>query len=194
MSDKEEVIDEVAPPPKTKPVRKKRVLTEEERERLRENLKKGRETALRNRQKRALANKIEREEMEKERDQKIAKHILGVVPEKEKIEEIKEEIKTLKSEGGHGEEIKELKSQIKILTSVLQGVIDKTNGKGKKEEPEPKPEPEPAKSEPPKHETNYKIEPAKPAPIPQPIPVVKKVEERKVFQASKRKKNKDAFF
>jgi hypothetical protein len=188
MSDKEEVADEVAPPPKTKPVRKKRVLTEEERERLRENLKKGRETALRNRQKRALANKIEREEMEKERDQKIAKHLLGVVPEKEKIEEIKEEIKTLKSEGGHADEIKELKSQIKILTSVLQGVIDKTNTK--KEEPKP----EPVKEEVPKHETNYKIEPAKPAPIPQPIPVVKKVEERKVFQASKRKKNKDAFF
>ena len=190
MSDKEEVVEEVAPPPKTKPVRKKRVLTEEERERLRENLKKGRETALRNRQKRALANKIEREEMEKQRDQKIAKHLLGVVPEKEKIEEIKEEIKTLKSEGGHGEEIKELKSQIKILTDVLQGVINKQNTKPKKEEPEP----EPVKEEVPKHETNYKIEPAKPAPIPQPKPIVNPQPERKVFQASKRKKNKDAFF
>jgi hypothetical protein len=193
MSDKEEVVEEVAPPPKTKPVRKKRVLTEEERERLRENLKKGRETALRNRQKRALANKIEREEMEKQRDQKIAKHILGVVPEKEKIEEIKEEIKTLKSEGGHGEEIKVLKSQIKLLTDVLQGVIDKTNSKPKKEEPKPEPEPEP-EPEPKKHETNYKIEPAKPAPIPQPKPIVNPQPERKVFQASKRKKNKDAFF
>ena len=189
MSDKEEV-DNVAPPPTPKPKKKRRALTEQELERLRENLKKGRETALRNRQKRALSNKIDKQEKEKQRDEKLAKHLLGDAPEKEKIEEIKEEIKTLKSEGGNADEIKELKSQIKILTDVLQGVIDKTNTKPKKEEPKP----EPVKEEVPKHETNYKIEPAKPAPIPQPIPVVKKVEERKVFQASKRKKNKDAFF
>ena len=193
MSDKEEV-DNVAPPPTPKPKKKRRALTEQELERLRENLKKGRETALRNRQKRALSNKIDKQEKEKQRDEKLAKHLLGDAPEKEKIEEIKEEIKTLKSEGGHGEEIKELKSQIKILTSVLQGVIDKTNTKPKKEKPEPEPVPEPVKEEVPKHETNYKIEQAKPAPIPQPKPIVNPQPERKVFQASKRKKNKDAFF
>jgi len=196
MSDKE--IEEVVPPPAPKPKRKKRELSEQELERLRSNLKKGRETALRNRQKRALANKIDKQEKEKQRDEKLAKHLLGDAPEKEKIQEIKEEIKTLKSEGGNADEIKELKSQIKILTDVLQGVIDKTNAKPKKEQtPKKEPEPEPIVNdieEVPKHQTNHKVEPMESPMIQQPKPIINPQPERKVFQASKRKKNKDAFF
>lgn len=177
MSDKEDTI--VEPPPAPKPKRKRRALTEPELERLRENLKKGRETAMRNRQKRALSNKIDKQQKEKERDQKLAKHLLGEAPEKEKIQEIKEEIKTLKSEGGNAHEIKELKSQIKILTDVLQGVIDKTNAKPepKKEEPKPEPIKEPPVKVEDKPVENIKIE-TKPV-IPQP----------KVFDATKGRRN-----
>lgn len=188
MSDKEDTI--VEPPPAPKPKRKKREMTEAELERLRANLKKGRETALKNRQKRALANRLDKVEKDKQRDEKIAKHLMGESTENEKLIELKEEIKTLKKEGGNTDEIKDLKSQIKILTDVLQGVIDKQNIKPEpkkeepKKEPEPKPEPKPE---------NYKME-VTPTPIPQPKPIINPVVERKVFQASKRKKNKDAFF
>jgi hypothetical protein len=188
MSEKEETV--VEPPPAPKPKRKKREMTEAELERLRANLKKGRETALKNRQKRALANRLDKQERDKQRDEKIAKHLMGESTENEKISELKEEIKTLKSEGGNADEIKDLKSQIKILTDVLQGVIDKTNSKPEPKKDEPKKEPEPVKKEEPE---NYKLE-VTPTPTPQPKPIVNPQPERKVFEASKRKKNKDAFF
>ena len=63
----------------TKPAKKKRVLTDEQREKLKENLKKGRETALLNRQKKALVKKIDKEDDVKVQDAKIAKKILGQV-------------------------------------------------------------------------------------------------------------------
>ena len=70
--DNEKVFDKKKPEPK-----KKRVLTAEQKEKLKENLKKGRETALANRQKRALIKKIDNEEVEKAKDEKIAKKVLG---------------------------------------------------------------------------------------------------------------------
>jgi len=177
MSDKEDTI--VEPPPAPKPKRKKREMTEAELERLRANLKKGRETALKNRQKRALANRLDKVEKDKQRDEKIAKHLMGESTENEKLIELKEEIKTLKKEGGNTDEIKDLKSQIKILTDVLQGVIDKTNAKPEPKKEEPKPEPIkeiPVKVED-KPVENIKIE-TKPV-IPQP----------KVFDATKGRRN-----
>jgi len=56
---------------KAKPVKKKRVLTEEQKERLRAQLKKGRETSLANRKKKAQLKKIDKEDKNKADDEKI---------------------------------------------------------------------------------------------------------------------------
>ena len=157
MSDTEQPPVEETKPAKKE--RKKRVLTEEQKEKLREQLRKGRETALKNRQKKALEKKIDREEKEKARDEKIAKAVLGKSSEKEEIKELKEQIKTLKAEGGHNEEIKELRAQIKMLGDVLQGVIDKNNAKQKESAPPLKPTPvsQEVKEEPQPKQENTKL-------------------------------------
>ena len=67
----EPVVAETEPAVKAKPVKKKRVLTEEQKERLRNQLKKGRETSLANRKKRAQLKKIDKEEKNKADDEKI---------------------------------------------------------------------------------------------------------------------------
>lgn len=58
---------------KAKPVKKKRVLTEEQKERLRAQLKKGRETSLANRKRKAQLKKIDKEDKHKADDEKLYK-------------------------------------------------------------------------------------------------------------------------
>ena len=76
MTDTEsEPVLEVVKPAK-KP-RKKRELTEEQKQKLREQLKKGRETALKNRQKKALVKKALKKEREEAEDKLIAEKVLN---------------------------------------------------------------------------------------------------------------------
>jgi hypothetical protein len=157
MSDNDEPL-----PPTPKSAKKKRELTPEQLEKLRQNLKKGRETALKNRQKRAMEKKIDADEEEKARDEKIAKAILGEKPHKEEITELKEEIKRLKSEGGNKDEIKELRSQMSAMVEIIKAVAIKKQEEGSinkqtkssseppisievKEEVKPPPTPKPVK-------------------------------------------------
>lgn len=119
---------------KEKKVRKKREISDERREQLKEQLRKGRETALKNRQKKALVKKIDKEEEEKATNEKIAKKVLGV-DEKDTINELKEEIKSLKENGGSNSEIKELNEKLKIVGGVLDGLVkDNISYKKRKEE------------------------------------------------------------
>ena len=74
-SEKPEIFIEEEKAKPAKKVRKKRELTEEAKQKLRDQLKKGRETALKNRQKKALVNKIKRKEKDEENDKLIAKQV-----------------------------------------------------------------------------------------------------------------------
>ena len=61
-----------------KPAKKvKKVMSDEQKERLKAQLAKGRATALANRQKKALVKKIDKEDDVKIQDEKIAKSVLG---------------------------------------------------------------------------------------------------------------------
>lgn len=170
--------DEPLPPiPKTK---KKRELTPEQLEKLRQNLKKGRETALKNRQKRAMEKKIDADEEEKARDEKIAKAILGEKPHKEEITELKEEIKRLKSEGGNKDEIKELRSQMAAMVEIIKAVAvkkqEETTGKQEEGNKQTKEDaPLPPVQQPVSIEVKEEV---KPPPTPKPVKKVADVSRR----------------
>ena len=68
-----------------KPKKKKKELSPERKEALKLQLAKAREISIKNRKKRALEKKIDKQEAEKARDQKIAKSVLGQHPHEEKI-------------------------------------------------------------------------------------------------------------
>lgn len=176
MSDNDEPLP---PTPKTK---KKRELTPEQLAKLRENLKKGRETALKNRKKRAMEKKIDADEEEKARDEKIAKAILGEKPHKEEISELKEEIKRLKSEGGNKDEIKELRSQMAAMVEIIKAVAvkkqEETTGK-QKEDSINKQTKEDAPALPVQQPVSIEVkEEVKPPPTPKPVKKVADVSRR----------------
>ena len=138
MSDKEE--DPVFEKPVKKPqaeqvrpkvVRKKRVMTEEQKEVLRANLKRGRETAMKNRQKKALGRKIDKEEKEKELDKKIATKILGKNKHEDDIEELKNQIKEMKAISGNADEVKQLRAELKELKLGINQEIQKAKSRFK---------------------------------------------------------------
>ena len=83
------------------PTKKKRVLSEQQREKLLANLKKGRETALLNRQKKAYVKKQVRKEKDQEIEDKIVKNVMQkkeAQPQKAETKDYSDEINTLKSE------------------------------------------------------------------------------------------------
>lgn len=112
----------------SKKPRKKKELTEEQKQKLRDQLKKGREKALENRRKNALVKKIQKKEKDEERDEIIATKILKKKKNNEELEEMKNEIA----------ELKKLLQAKQVRPEVIQ----------KKPEPVPKPEPEPKEPEP----------------------------------------------
>ena len=108
---------------KEKKPKKKRELSEEDKERLRIQLAKGRATALKNRQKKALAKKIDREEEEKALDAKIAKKVLNKNPLQDEMTDLKEELKTLRSNKGDPEEIAKLKEELSVIKDVIKKMV-----------------------------------------------------------------------
>ena len=171
MSDKEEVFEK---PVQEKKPRKKRVMTEEQKEKLREQLKKGRETAMKNRQKKALGRKIDKEEKEKELDKKIATKILGKNKHEDDIENLKLEIKELRASQGNSQEVKQLREELKELKLGINQEIEKAKSRFKVTKVEEPPE----KKSNVKLEVTEKPEPEKPreekpieAPPPKPLKV-----------------------
>ena len=75
----------------------KRVLSDERKAQLREQLKKGRETSLANRKKKALVKSAEKEIKKKEDDKKIAKAFLEKdTTEADELKQLREEMKAMK--------------------------------------------------------------------------------------------------
>ena len=99
MSDNLEMeIDEPAPAPAKKEKKPRKPLSDERKAALKENLKKGRQTALENRQKKALGKKIDKDEKDEELNQKIAKKILKVDSSRDDILFLKNELALVKEE------------------------------------------------------------------------------------------------
>lgn len=108
-----------------KPVKKKRELSDSRRAQLRLQLEKGRATALKNRQKKALLNKIDKEEDNKKKDEKIAKHILNKkIDNSDDIQSLKNEIKMLKENNSSKEEILLLKKELLNISNGIKNVIE----------------------------------------------------------------------
>ena len=108
---------EVAP----KKTKKKRVLTDEEKERLKQNLAKGRATSLANRRKKAQLKKIALEEKSKEEDEKI----FQAYKKKRKPAELMDENESLKKQ------LAEMKMQME--SSKKQEIIKPIKVKEKRE-------------------------------------------------------------
>ena len=108
---------EVAP----KKTKKKRVLTDQEKERLKQNLAKGRATSLANRRKKAQLKKIALEEKSKEEDEKI----FQAYKKKRKPTELMDENESLKKQ------LAEMKMQVEA--SKKQEIIKPVKVKEKRE-------------------------------------------------------------
>ena len=129
-----------------KPAKKKRVMSDDQKERLKAQLAKGRATALLNRQKRALVKKIDKDDHVKKQDEKIAKSVLGKkLDSVDEVAELRAEMKLMRAEGGDRDEINKLKKHINLLTTSMSAYIKSQKPKPsvKFQEPEPKPEPKP---------------------------------------------------
>ena len=129
-----------------KPAKKKRVMSDDQKERLKAQLAKGRATALLNRQKRALVKKIDKDDHVKKQDEKIAKSVLGKkLDNADEVAELRAEMKLMRAEGGDRDEINKLKKHINLLTTSMSAYIKSQKPKPsvKFQEPEPKPEPKP---------------------------------------------------
>ena len=124
-----EVVEEVAEvAPVVKKARKKRVMTEEQKEKLKANLAKGRATSLANRQRKAKLKEIEKLETVTAQDKKIKKHI-------------EEKEKKARSNDNYEEEIAELKRQLAEKPKTMpkieeeeEPVVNKVVKKKKKKE------------------------------------------------------------
>jgi len=136
-----EPIEEIAPEPEAEPVpepepepepekpkKKKRVISEETKARLRENLKKGRETSLANRKKKAKLKQIEKEEKQAVEDEKIFENL----KRKLKPKELEDENAKLRAELAELKAAREEKKKVVI----------------KEPEPVKQAEPEPVKETP----------------------------------------------
>ena len=137
-----------------------RVITDEERERLKAQLARGRQTAMENRKKKKLAKQLLKEDKEKEIDDKI---IQGVVkkrkaPLDKELADLKDEIAKLKAERAALSKPRSPSPPPKPPSPVAQ------------EKPKPTPVP---KAEP-------KAEPPKPAPAPPPKKKVFKTKNKSV--------------
>lgn len=128
----EEVVEKPATPKKNKET------PEERKERLKAQLAKGREKALANRKKNALAKKVARKEEEDKKDALLAEKLLGQESAQKEILELKEELKALKEAKKEAtEERKEVKSieekkektgeinDLKKQINLLAGVVDR---------------------------------------------------------------------
>lgn len=139
-----DIEDTVVTPKK---VKKKRVLTPEQKEKLLENLKRGRETSLAKRKKKAALRKIEREEASYQEDEKIFQALKKKQRPKELEDEnakLKEELAALKLSISAKKEKKEVPPQKLIQVVETPTIIEEEN---KVVKPKPKPLEKPVKKE-----------------------------------------------
>jgi len=132
---KETPVEDVKKPEKKKP---KRVLSEERKAQLREQLKRGRETSLANRKKKALVKSAEKEIKKKEDDKKIAKAFIEKdTSAQDEIKQLREEMKAMKEAMQSKAKPAEPKNE-KVETPPTSKPVQQV-----KETPKPKPQPAP---------------------------------------------------
>ena len=120
VKDIEEVVEK---PVKMAPVKKKRVVTEAQKAKLIENLKRGRETSLANRKKKAKLNELAKQEKMVEDDHKI-------------FEALKRKLKPKELE----DENAMLKKELQELKAMKKAEVKQERPKTPAPEPEPEPE------------------------------------------------------
>lgn len=129
-------IDIEDKPKKTK--KPKKEMSEERKAQLKEQLRRGRETALKNRQKKALGKKIDREEKEKELDEKIARKVLNKNSfGEDDIEKLKTELQTIKEKGtnNNSDELEKMKKNMFLMSKTVDHLLEENrNYKKRKEE------------------------------------------------------------
>ena len=139
-----DIEDTVVPPKK---VKKKRILTPEQKEKLLENLKRGRETSLAKRKKKAALRKIEKEEASYQEDEKIFQALKRKQRPKELETEnarLKEELAALKLSMSAKKEKKVVPPQKLIQVTETPKIIEHEN---KVVKPKPVEVAKPAKKE-----------------------------------------------
>ena len=140
-----DIEDTVVTPKK---VKKKRVLTPEQKEKLLENLKRGRETSLAKRKKKAALRKIEKEEASYQEDEKIFQALKKKQRPKELESEnakLKEELAALKLSMSKPKEEKKAPPPQKLIeVTETPKIIEEEN---KVVKPKPKPLEKPVKKE-----------------------------------------------
>ena len=122
-----DIEDTVVPPKK---VKKKRILTPEQKEKLLENLKRGRETSLAKRKKKAALRKIEKEEASYQEDEKIFQALKKKQRPKELETEnarLKEELAALKLSMSAKKEKKVVPPQKLIQVTETPKIIENEN-------------------------------------------------------------------
>ena len=138
---KTETVTETKPEPEPKKKKPKRILSEEHKAKLREQLKKGRETSLAKRRRKAQLKKIDKDEKSKSEDEKIFKALKN----KLKPSELEDENKSLKKQ------LEDLKLQISKPKKERTVKTAATEDSDVDEAPAPvKPKAKPAKVLPPK--------------------------------------------
>lgn len=129
-----EVEETVSKPKPVKEKKAKKPMSDERKAQLREQLARGRETALKNRQKKALGKKIDREEAEKKLDEKIAKKVLQKDTKDEEIENLKAELKSLKENGNSSEKIEKMSKNMFLMGKVVDHLVEENNAYKKRKE------------------------------------------------------------
>ena len=147
MPKKKELFDEETVEKEEEPVAPKKntkETPEERKERLKSQLAKGREKALANRKKNALAKKVAKKEEEEKKDALLAEKLLGQESSQKEILQLKEELKALKEAKKEAteerkevstieekkektSEINDLKKQINLLAGVVDRLIKEKN-------------------------------------------------------------------
>jgi hypothetical protein len=133
-----------------KKVKKKRVLTPESKQRLLDNLARGRATSLANRKKKAQLRKIEKEEAAYQEDERIFQALKKKQRPKELEDEnirLREELATLKSSMSKPKEQKEQKEASLIQVRSKPTIIEEENKAVKPIKPKPVEKLKPAKKE-----------------------------------------------
>ncbi len=123
--------------PKPKEKKKRKEMTDEQREAMKLRLAKGRETALKNRQKKALLRKIDNEEAEKAKDEKIAKHVLKKDSKEEQINNLKmdiEQLKTKPSTPSNDAKLQKLQDNMILMGQVVDHLVKENNEYKKRKE------------------------------------------------------------
>ena len=144
-----EVTPEAVSKPPAKKEKVKRVLSDERKAALREQLKKGRETSMANRQKKGLAKKLAKKEETDAQDMILAESLLKRSKKDAPPSQTPPEPKAVKTVPKQVEKVSEGPSEIELLKQELAEMKKHMNKKVERSKTPPAPKPAPAPVAPP---------------------------------------------